>query len=172
MRQSWAEFGAALRMAPPMRTRGAAAFLALSVDAVPIPLSRLFALTGAIPENVLLVAVESLEIPTVLPEDHIEVIPEDNGLRRVILRYGFTDLISVPKALSVAVEQGKLKPADLDGLVVYSGSETVIPSRTVPGMVFWREALFGFMHRNAERSAAYFCIPPDRVIDVGTEIEI
>lgn len=172
MRQSWGAFGAALRTSPPMRTRGTAAFLALSLDAVPIPLSRLYALTGAIPENVLLVTVESLEIPVVPPADHVEVIHEEHRVRRVILRYGFTDLISVPKALSLAVEQGKLTSKDLEGLVVYSASETVIPSRTVIGMAFWREAVFAFMHRNAERSSAYFCIPPDRVIDVGTEIEI
>lgn len=172
MRQSWGAFGAAMRMTPPLRTRGAAAFLALSVDAVPIPLTRLYELTGAIPENVLLVTVESLEIPAVSPDQHVEVIDEEQGLRRVILRYGFTDLISMPKALSLAVEHGKLVPADLEKLVYYSGSETVIPTRAVSGMAFWREALFAFMHRNAERPAAYFCIPPDRVIDVGTEIEI
>ena len=106
------------------------------------------------------------------PSDHVEVIHEEHGVRRVILRYGFTNLISVPEALSLAVEQGKLESKNLEGLVVYSASETVIPSRTVLGMAFWREAVFAFMHRNAERSSAYFRIPPDRVIDVGTEIEI
>jgi KUP system potassium uptake protein len=40
------------------------------------------------------------------------------------------------------------------------------------GMALWRERLFAFMQRNAERTAAYFCIPAERVIEVGTELEI
>ena len=48
----------------------------------------------------------------------------------------------------------------------------VIPTERMPDMARWREALFGFMQRNAERKAAYFCIPTGQAIEVGTEIEI
>ena len=172
MRSTPGQFHAALASTPPLRTPGTAAFLTLSTDGIPIALARLHALTGSIPERVLLMAIVSLEIPVVPPEHHITVTSEAPGVHRVTLSYGFTDLISIPKAMATAVEQGKLPREDVDDLVFYTGSETVIPTPAVVGMAVWREALFAFMHRNAERPAAYFCIPPNRVIDVGTEIEI
>jgi KUP system potassium uptake protein len=49
---------------------------------------------------------------------------------------------------------------------------TIIPTAHVPGMWVWREALFAFMQRNAERSAAYFGIPTAQVVEIGIEIEI
>jgi K+ transporter len=54
----------------------------------------------------------------------------------------------------------------------YIGRETVIPTEHIPGMWVWREALFAFMQRNAERSAAYFWIPAAQVVEIGIEIEI
>ena len=54
----------------------------------------------------------------------------------------------------------------------YIGHETVIATHRVPGMAIWREAMFGFLQRNAEQSAAYFSVPPDQVVEVGREIEI
>jgi KUP system potassium uptake protein len=54
----------------------------------------------------------------------------------------------------------------------YIGRETVIPTAKIPGMWLWREALYAFMQRNAERSADYFCIPAAQVVAIGIEIEI
>ena len=54
----------------------------------------------------------------------------------------------------------------------YIGRETAIPTAKIPGMWIWREALYAFMQRNAERSADYFCIPAAQVVEIGIEIEI
>lgn len=172
IRQSGESFARALVAKPPLRTPGIGAFLTPSVDNIPLPLSRLHALTGAIPQQILLVTIVILEVPVVSEADRIEVTTLSDDMRRIVLRYGFIDNVTVPKAFDLAVSQGKLKRADLHDLVFYVGSEAVIPSREVVGMAFWRETLFAFLQRNAERPAAYFCIPPDRVIDIGTEIEI
>ncbi|WP_189677471.1 potassium transporter Kup [Sphingomonas glacialis] len=171
MRQSSDAFRADLKARPPLRPAGVAAFLTPSREGVPLSLSRLYALTGAIPEHIILLSIEILEIPAVAADDHVQLIAED-GYRRMILRYGFTEPVRVPAALDIAVAQGKLDAETVRDLVFYVGREAVIPSRAVLGMAYWREKLFAFMQRNAERPAAYFCIPPGRVIDVGTEIEI
>lgn len=171
MRQSSESFSTDLKARPPLRPTGVGAFLTPSIEGVPLSLSRLYALTGAIPEHIILMTIEILEVPSVGVDEHVEVV-EANGYRRLILRYGFTEPIRVPAALDIAVAQGKLDADTVRNLVFYVGREAVIPSRDVVGMAFWREKLFAFMQRNAERPAAYFCIPPDRVIDVGTEIEI
>src|SRR4051812_40381502 len=52
------------------------------------------------------------------------------------------------------------------------GRETIVPTRRLPGMSIWREELFSLLHRNAQRSAAYFCVPARQVVEIGVEIEI
>jgi KUP system potassium uptake protein len=54
----------------------------------------------------------------------------------------------------------------------YIGRETIIPTAHIPGIGVWREAVFAFMQRNAERSAAYFGIPTSQVVEIGLEVEI
>jgi KUP system potassium uptake protein len=61
---------------------------------------------------------------------------------------------------------------DLTNITYYIGRETIIPSDTVAGMALWRETVFAFLQRNAERSAAFFGVPTGQVVEFGTEIEI
>lgn len=172
LRSSDDAFTRSLEVAPPLRSPGIAAFLTQSTDGMPLSLARLHDLTGALPEQILLLSIVVLEVPNVDEADQVEVTSIGHEMRRVILRFGFTDGVSIPKALAVAIRQGKLAAEDVDALVYYAGSETVIPSRSVEGMAYWREAAFSFLHRNAERPAAFYCIPPSRVIDIGSELEI
>lgn len=172
LRSSDEAFTHAMHSAPPKRTPGIAAFLTLSTDGMPLSLARLYELTGALPERVLLLSIVVLEVPSVEEADQVEVQLVGNDMRRATLRFGFTDNVSIPKALAVAVRQSKLSAEEVDALVYYAGSEAVIPSRSVIGMAYWREVAFSFLHRNAERPAAFYCIPADRVIDIGTEVVI
>ena len=171
MRQTSSAFFAKVKMSSVLRPSGIAAFLSPSSEGIPLPLSRLCALTGSVPARILLLTILIEEIPVVADADRVEVSAEDEA-RRVKLRFGFVEPIHVPNALALAVSQQKLLPGDLEDLVFYVGSETIIPSREIAGMAYWREQMFAFMRRNAEQTAAYFCIPPSRVIDIGTEIEI
>ena len=68
--------------------------------------------------------------------------------------------------------QARLPGIDLSDVTYYIGRETIIPSEDVPGMWLWRETLFAFLQRNAERSAAFFGVPAGQVVEFGTEIEI
>jgi KUP system potassium uptake protein len=94
------------------------------------------------------------------------------GITRVILHYGFMQYPTIFEGLKLACAQGKLPGIDLTDITYYIGRETIIPSEDVPGMWVWRETLFAFLQRNAERSAAFFGVPPRQVVEFGTEIEI
>ena len=75
-------------------------------------------------------------------------------------------------ALTLTCRQGKLPSIALYDVTYYIGRETIIPREDVPGMWVWRESLFAFLQRNAERSAAFFGVPTGQVVEFGTEIEI
>ena len=67
---------------------------------------------------------------------------------------------------------GQAPGIDLTDITYYIGRETIIPSEDIPGMWLWRETVFAFLQRNAERSAAFFGVPTRQVVEFGTEIEI
>jgi KUP system potassium uptake protein len=79
---------------------------------------------------------------------------------------------TICEGLKLACAQGKLPGIDLADITYYIGRETIIPSEEVAGMWVWRETVFAFLQRNAERSAAFFGVPTRQVVEFGTEIEI
>lgn len=94
------------------------------------------------------------------------------GITRIVLHYGFMQYPTISDGLSLASEQGKLPGLDLSDVSYYIGRETIIPTDKVAGMAVWRESVFAFLQRNAERSAAFFGVPTKQVVEFGTEIEI
>jgi KUP system potassium uptake protein len=102
----------------------------------------------------------------------MEVVDLMPGVTRVILHFGFMETPHIPDGLRCGADRGLLPGIDLDQMSYYIGRETVIPRDDIAGMAVWRESLFAFMQRNAERSAAHFHIPATRVVEVGVEIEI
>ena len=100
------------------------------------------------------------------------VTPISEGLERAEVRYGFMEQPNVPEALATATARGQIANFDLSRAVYYTGHETIIPSGLRPGMARWREALFAFMHHNAQRPGAYFKIPAAQIMEIGVEFEI
>ena len=78
---------------------------------------------------------------------------------------------ALKEGVKLAIAQGKLMDVNPSNLTYYIGRETIVPTER-PGMAHWREVLFSILHRNAERSAAYFCVPTRQVVEIGVEIEI
>jgi KUP system potassium uptake protein len=171
MRESEKEFIAHMCEKPPARLPGTAAFLTSSTAGIPLPLTHHLKHIYALHERVLLVTVLTLEEPHVSEEARVELHELPAGVTRVILFVGFAEMPSVPDGVRYAQEQAELSCGDLSEVSYYIGRETVIPT-TLPGMWMWREAIYAFMQRNAERSAAYFCIPAAQVVEIGIEIEI
>ena len=154
------------------RLPGAAVFLASAPKGVPLALTQFVKHNHVLHQRVLLVTVLIEESPRIADEDRAEIIQVIEGITRVILHYGFMQYPTIYDGLRLAGEQGKLPGLDLSDITYYIGRETIIPSEEIAGMWVWRETLFAFLQRNAERSAAFFGVPTRQVVEFGTEIEI
>ncbi len=154
------------------RLSGTAVFLASAPNGVPLALTQFVKHNHVLHQRVVLVTVLIEEAPRIPSEDRAEIIEVVEGITRVILHYGFMQYPTIYEGLRLACAQGKLPGIDLTDITYYIGRETIIPSEDVAGMALWRETVFAFLQRNAERSAAFFGVPPRQVVEFGTEIEI
>ena len=172
VRERSQDFVERLRRDPPFRIPGTAIVLGRMAKGVPLALSHNVKCNRVLNENVLLVAVNTTETPRVSDDDRIVVAPIAEGVTRAELRFGFMEQPNVPEGLAEAMARGKIAKFDLDRAVYYTGHETIIPSGRRPGLARWREALFAFMHHNAQRPGAYFKIPGKQIMEIGVEFEI
>jgi KUP system potassium uptake protein len=172
MRESEREFIKHICEKPPVRLPGTAAFLTAGTAGIPLPLTHHLKHIYALHEHVLLVTVLTSEEPYVSDEARIELHELPASVTRLILHVGFAEMPSVPEGVRYAQEHASLGCGSLSEVSYYIGRETIVPTAAIPGMWIWREALYAFMQRNAERSAAYFCIPAKQVVEIGIEIEI
>jgi KUP system potassium uptake protein len=183
MRMSEATFLASLGSHPPVTLPGTAAFLTAATEGIPMALGRLLERSRCLHERILLITVLYEEEPVIAASERAQVTLVAQGIRkaiseytpgmeRVVLRYGFMQTASIPEGLQCAVASGLLPHEYLEDMTYFVGHEVVIPSPTHPGMATWREGLFAFMKRNAERTGAHFGLPTRQIVEVGTEIEI
>ena len=183
MRISEATFLGRLSTHPPVTLPGTAAFLTAATEGIPMALGRLLERSRCLHERILLITVLYEEEPVIPATERAQVTLVAQGIRkaiskytpgmeRVVLRYGFMQTASIPEGLQCAVASGLLPPEYLEDMTYFVGHEVVIPSPTHPGMAPWREGLFAFMKRNAERTGAHFGLPTRQIVEVGTEIEI
>jgi len=154
------------------RLTGTAVFLASSPKGVPLALTQFVKHNHCLHQRVLLVTVLIEERPRVPDEERADVTEITTGITRVILHYGFMQYPTIFAGLTLACKQGKLPGIDLADITYYVGRETIIPRDDIPGMWLWRESIFAFLQRNAERTAAFFDVPARQVVEFGTEIEI
>ncbi len=161
-----------IKRKPPTRIPGTAVVLGRMTQGVPLALSQNLKFNRVLHERVLLVAVTMTETPRVSDEERASVTTLDDGLARVELRFGFMERPDVPKGLEVAAARGLIAPCDLAQVTYFTGHETIIATGGRRKMARWREALFGFMHHNAQRPGAYFKIPSAQIMEIGLEFEI
>jgi KUP system potassium uptake protein len=98
------------------------------------------------------------------------VRPLGRDLYDARLRYGFMDDPDVPAALDRARREGTL-PIDAGDVTYFLGRETILVTGR-KGMALWRERLFAMMARNAVRATAFFRLPPERVVELGVQVEV
>ena len=111
----------------------------------------------------------SFQRPHVAAEDRVSVEPLGHHLFNVRVQYGFMEDPDVPESLRLARARGL--PLDIDDLTYFLGRETIIVTRR-KGMAIWRERLFVLMARNAVRATAFFRLPPERVVELGVQVEM
>lgn len=161
-----------LRVDPPIRIPGTAVVLGRLAKGVPIALSHNVNFNRTLHRNVVLVAVEMTETPHAADHERVTATPIGDGLTRTELRFGFMEHPDVPQGLAEAMARGKIPKFDLARAVYFTGHETILPLGKRPGLPRWREAIFAYMHRNAQRPDSYFQLPSSQVMEIGVEFEI
>ena len=117
----------------------------------------------------ILVTVQTAEIPYVSDADRIEIVDLGHTFYRVFVRYGFMEQPDLPQALEGCGEKGL--EFDLNTTSFFVSREVVVPKMTPP-MMLWRELYFIWMLRNAQSATDFFRIPANRVVELGTLVEI
>ena len=163
------EFLEEIARRPPMRVPGAAIFMNGSASRTPPALLHNLEHNKVLHERVLFLTVKTKQIPFVAPEERVEVEALGNGFHRLRVYYGFMEDPDIPGVLeNLRLPGFTYVPNDT---TYFLGRETIMASKR-PGMAPWRERIFSIISQNATSATAYFCIPPDRVVEMGEQIEI
>jgi len=158
-----------IALEPVVRVPGIAVFMYSNPHGVPPALLHNLKHNRVLHETVIILTVETQEIPRVEPAHRLEVAPLDHGFYRVILRYGFMEEPDVPIELARVRLPGQ--QLDLHQVSYFLSRETLLATQH-PGMWIWREKLFAWMARNARPATSYFNLPPNRVVELGMQVEI
>ncbi|HUK04624.1 MAG TPA: potassium transporter Kup [Burkholderiales bacterium] len=156
---------------PPHRVSGTSVFLTATPEATPSALLHNLNHNRVLHERVVFLTVEVTDEPWVPFQERVKLQKLGNGCWRVNVRFGFMNEPDVTRALEVADGLG----LELDTMTTsyFLSRETVVPVASIPsGMSYWREKLFAAMARNAGSAADYFKLPANRVIELGTKVEI
>jgi KUP system potassium uptake protein len=163
------EFVANVKPEMPPRVPGTAVFMSRDAQGTPPALLHNLKHNKVLHSKVILLSMLTEEVPTVAPEDRIEIQPLGKEFYRVIAHYGFLEAPEVPEVMELLKE--KQLPLEPMATSFFPSRETLIPSK-VPGMALWREKLFAVMTRNAQRPTDYFRIPVNRVVELGMQVRL
>jgi KUP system potassium uptake protein len=165
------QFFASLAAKPPVRVPGTGIFMTARPEGAPPILVHHLTHNKVLHEHVVLLTVSTVDVPMVDPESAISVDKLTNGFSRVVAKFGFMEAPDVPAALERARSLGL--NWRLDDTTYYLAHLTLFTHSTSRlGMMVWRDKLFIFLSRNARRATNYFQIPPDRVVEIGIQLEI
>lgn len=161
------EIAAALAKRPPQIVPGTAVFLTRDLEIAPSALLHNLKHNKALHEQNIVLTVENETTPYVEPKDRLELFEVDGHFTRAKLRYGYMDDIDVPTDLA---RHPRLL-AGTGGTSFFVGRNAIRHAQR-SSLPRWMAGLFGVLHRNASDPTAFFCIPPNRVIELGSQIEL
>jgi len=164
-----ASFLASIKRHPPARVPGTAVFLTNNLDVVPRALLHNLKHNQVLHERVVMLRVVTEDVPRVPDGERVQVEHLGGNVHRVLLRYGFMESPDVPAAL-LPCQLGPPEPSITDTSFFLS-RETYIPSGR-PDLPPWREQLFIHLANGALDATRFFRLPPDRVVEVGSQVEI
>jgi KUP system potassium uptake protein len=152
------------------RVRGTAVFLSASPETIPSALLHNLKHNQVLHERVLILTVKVEEVPYVDAIQRLETYPAGDGFYRVILHYGFMEEVDIPRALAPIGNVGE--PFDMMRTSFFLGRQKLVASKERPGMAVWRERLFAWMSKSSESAMEYFQLPTNRVIELGSQLQI
>ncbi|WP_373684303.1 potassium transporter Kup [Sphingomonas sp. R-74633] len=151
------------------RVPGTAVFMTSTPDGVPHALLHNLKHNKVLHDRVILLTVKIKDVPYVPDENRMIVDDLGRGFHRMILAYGFMQEADVPAALKQASTCGaEFKMMETS---FFLARQTLLASSR-PGMMIWREKLFAWMLRNAESAMEFFRLPTNRVVELGSQVEI
>jgi KUP system potassium uptake protein len=158
-----------LARTPPIRISGMAIYMTASPSGVPLALMHNLKHNQVLHETVVLLTLLTEEVPHVSEDRRIEQSDLGQGFHRVVARYGFMEEKHVPTLVKGLMINGT--PIDPQTVTYVLSRETLI-SLPQTGMPTWRERIFVALSRNAQPATAYFGLPPNQVVEIGTQIQL
>jgi KUP system potassium uptake protein len=153
----------------PHRVEGTAVVMTSNPDGVPPVLLHHFKHNRTLHKRVVLLSILSEKRPEVDDSERIELAELGHGFYRVVARFGFMEMPRVGRILSLCAAKGLL--FDLMSTTFFLGRETLLATGR-SRMAKWRKQLYAFLARNAPSATAYFEIPPNRVVELGAQLEL
>ncbi|SMH60401.1 potassium transporter Kup [Azospirillum agricola] len=151
------------------RVKGTAVFMTSSSNTVPIALLHNLKHNQVMHERVVFVTVVVDDVPRVPAKDRVLVEGLAEGFYRITVRYGFSQEPNIPKALRLCKAFGL--EFDVMATSFFLGRETLIPQMNSQ-MALWREKLFVVMSRTSVSATDFFKLPPNRVVELGTQVQL
>jgi len=152
------------------RVRGTSVFLSSSADVVPAALLHNLKHNQVLHGRVLILNVKVEEVPHVAQDKRLEVHDAGDGFFRVVLHYGYMQEVDIPRDLAGITTCGE--PFNMMSTSFFLGRQKLIPSKKVPGMALWRERLFALMLKSSESAMEFFKLPTNRVVELGSQLQI
>ena len=155
---------------PHVRVPGTAIFMNGNPSGTPPALMHNLKHNYVLHERVILLTAKTQQVPHVEEAERTRVDTLGNGFWRLTVNYGFMEDPDIPKVLENLNDPNlKLDPKKV---TYFLGRESLIATKKVVDMALWREKLFVTMSSNAASATSYFCLPPDQVVELGSQVEI
>jgi KUP system potassium uptake protein len=151
------------------RVPGTAVFMSSSNDGIPNVLLHHVKHNKVLHKQVVLLSIVTENVPFAVGNSAISVKELGQGFYRVIARVGFMQQPNVPRVLSRCEKRGLV--VNEGDTTYYLGRQTLLTTGKSP-IARWRKMLFSFLNRNSRAPTAFFCLPPNRVVELGLQIEL
>jgi KUP system potassium uptake protein len=153
----------------PPRVPGTAVFMTSDPTGVPVVLLHHLKHNKVLHQTVVIMSIEGEEIPQVPADERVTLKVLNEGVYQVVARFGFMETPDVPAVLASLESHGlRARPAETS---FYLGRETLLPNGAST-LARWRKLLFIVMARNAQSATAFFNLPPNRVLELGAQIQV
>ncbi len=166
------DFVDAIEQYPPVRVPGTAVFMSMIVDTVPPALLHNLKHNKVLHEQVLFLNVQSADVPYVSFDERYTLERLGRSSWQVVARWGFKQEPNVPQLLELLAHEHPELNLDPMQTSFFLSRQTIIVVRKLPFRMRWRRSLFAFMARNASRSTRFYKIPPNRVVEMGMQLEL
>jgi len=152
------------------RVKGTSVFLSAAPDVVPAALLHNLKHNQVLHQRVIILTVKVEDVPHVATDKRVEIHPAGNGFFRTVLHYGFMEEVDIPRDLAGITTCGE--PFNMMSTSFFLGRQKLIASKRHAGMARWRERLFAWMMKSSESAMEFFKLPTNRVVELGSQLQI